>query len=123
MLSESRVAGQQLVYRRNEQLQTGPAVAQEQEGMELEGGAADEYEVRWFAGEGRRAAQHLWLTASRAAVGEPAIVQLWWLPPLTKATGPASPHVPRTPVSAPLPSGDGRLRALHHGHAHQLRRT
>lgn len=46
MLSESRVAGQQLVYRRNEQLQTGPAVAQEQEGMELERGAADEYEVR-----------------------------------------------------------------------------
>ncbi len=46
VLSESRVAGQQLVYRRNEQLQTGPAVAPEQEGMELEGGAADEHAVR-----------------------------------------------------------------------------
>ncbi|KAI7840711.1 hypothetical protein COHA_005527 [Chlorella ohadii] len=43
VLSESRVAGQQLVYRRNEQLQTWPAVAPEQEGMELEGGAADEH--------------------------------------------------------------------------------
>jgi hypothetical protein len=45
VLSESRVAGQALVYCRNEQLQTGPAVAQDQEGMELEEGGHDEHQV------------------------------------------------------------------------------
>ena len=45
VLSESRAAGQVLVYRRNEQLQTGPAVAQDQEGMELEEGGHDEHQV------------------------------------------------------------------------------
>lgn len=54
VLSESRVTGQQLVYRRNEQLQTGPAVAQEQDGMELEGGATDEHAVRVHALDWRR---------------------------------------------------------------------
>ena len=39
------MAGQALVYCRNEQLQTGPAVAQDQEGMELEEGGHDEHQV------------------------------------------------------------------------------
>ncbi|KAI3433290.1 hypothetical protein D9Q98_003109 [Chlorella vulgaris] len=42
VLSESRAGAQQAVYRRNEQLQTGPAVGGDQEGMEVEEGARDE---------------------------------------------------------------------------------
>ena len=56
VLSESRAAGQQVVYRRNEQLQTGPAVAGDQDGMELEEGAADEHAVRLGWGGGWRRA-------------------------------------------------------------------
>ena len=46
VLSEIKAAGQQVVYRRNEQLQTGPAGAQDQDGMELEDAGQDEQQVR-----------------------------------------------------------------------------
>lgn len=48
VLSESRAPGQALpVYRRNEQLQTGPTLGGDQEGMELgEGGADQAHQVR-----------------------------------------------------------------------------
>lgn len=50
VLSESRVAGPQgvphLVYRRNEQLQSGAAVPAEQEAMEQDVGGAAQHEVR-----------------------------------------------------------------------------
>ena len=72
MLSESRAAGQALVYRRNEQLQTGPAVAQDQEGMELEEGGHDEHQVGvlgvgvqgncWGWGQAHAAAAHTAVT-------------------------------------------------------------
>jgi len=52
VLSEIRVPGQPLpVYRRNEQLQTGPVVGGEQDGMELEEGGNSEHEVSGFLGE------------------------------------------------------------------------
>lgn len=118
VLSESRAPGQQLVYRRNEQLQTGPTVAPDQEGMELEEGGADsEHQVRWvgtgcggvsgcaLAERSLPACLLACLTSSRAgcmplSASLPAIH-----PPLRRPSVPPSPHLPPSlPSSAAHPS-------------------
>lgn len=60
VLSESRAPGQALpVYRRNEQLQTGPALGgDQQEGMELEEGGADQEHQVGGRQPGEKVVQH-----------------------------------------------------------------